>query len=347
MKKTVFIAALAVVAMASCTKNEISQSTRTKEITFTTPVLARHTKSTEIEVTTYPTTASFNVYAWYNEEEHFTAGTASAYMKDVQVSYNSSIDEADDAGIGAWISHPVYYWPKQGVLSFDAYSPNGLSGTVTANATDGITVTNHVVSTTLDSQQDFLYATRAVDKTSSKGTTNDTYDGVDIPFNHALAVVKFQAKTAEDYSSTTTIKIKDIKLKKIKNTGTFNQNASTPNPAWSGQSGSEEYVALEGASTVLSTSLSPVGSSVIVLPQTFDPSTQELYIEYYIKTTVSGDILQTKSLFLNTTQVSSAAYSWEMGKRYTYNLVFSLDKVYFAPSVDTWDDIIVNDINVK
>ena len=351
MKKTVFIAALAIVAMASCTKNEISQSTRTNEIKFTTPVLARHTKSVEITDANYPQSASFNVYAWYNSEAAFNSSTASPYMSKVTVSYDSSINDPADNGSGAWISNPVYYWPKQGVLTFDAYSPSDLTGTVNATALDGISVENHTVATTLANQQDFLYANRALNKTSSKGTENDTYDGVDIAFNHALAVVKFQAKTADDYHLTTTIKIKDIKLKQIKNIGTFNQNESTSSPAWSDWSGSETYVALENnnatTSTEVDTELSSVGSSVIVLPQTFAPSTQELYIEYYIKTSASNEILQTKSLYLNTTEVTSAAYSWEMGKRYTYNIVFSLDKVYFAPSVDNWDDVTVDDITVK
>ena len=352
MEKNLLFAALAVVAMASCTKNEISQSTRTNEIKFTTPVLARHTKSVEIDGNIYPTTApSFNVYAWYNSGATFTASTASPYMSNVKVSYDSNIHDSEDVGDGAWISNPVYYWPKQGVLTFDAYSPSDLSGIVTADATDGIKVENHTVATTLANQQDFLYATRAKEKTSSKGTTNGTYDGVDIAFNHALAVVKFQAKTADDYSSTTTIAIKDIKLKSINNKGTFEQSESTSSPAWSSQSGSETYVALENdnpsTSTVVNTTLSPVGSSVIVLPQTFVASTQELYIEYYIKTTASDDILQKQPFYLNTTQISSAVYSWEMGKRYTYNLVFSLDKVYFAPSVEPWDDETVDQIDVK
>lgn len=351
MKKTVFIAALAVVAMASCTKNEISQSTRTNEIKFATPVLARHTKSVEITDVNYPQSASFNVYAWYNSGNSFDAEHASPYMTNVQVSHDPGINDATEGTGGAWVPADNYYWPKQGVLTFDAYSPNGLSGDVTATAEAGITVTNHVVSTTLASQQDFLYATRAKSKTSSTGT-NATYDGVDIAFNHALAVVKFQAKTADDYHLTTTIKIKDIKLKQIKNIGTFNQNESTSSPAWSDNpSGSETYVALENndasTSTPVNTELSAVGSSVIVLPQTFAPSTQELYIEYYIKTSVSNEILQTKSFYLNTTEVSSAEYSWAIGKRYTYNIVFSLDKVYFAPSVDTWDDITVDPINVQ
>ena len=360
MKNPILFAALAVVALASCTKNEVSQSTVTKEITFATPVLARHTKSQEITTTTYPTTATFNVYAWYNKEEHFTAGTASAYMTDVKVSYDSSINKDDDTGSGAWIPTKKYYWPKQGVLSFDAYSPNGLSGTVSATAADGIKVVGHTVNTTLSSQQDFLYATRAKDKTSSKGTTNATYDGVDIAFNRALAVVKFTAKTKADYHETTKIKIKDIKIQSIKNMGTFEQKESitptpTPTPTWSAQDGSAEYVALTAdnyaQSVEINSSSSEISgcSTVIVLPQDFTASLQKLHIEYYLQTNASGaqPLLQTADLYFHHASALADENKWAMGKRYTYNIVIGLDEIYFAPSVAEWSDVAGVDINVN
>lgn len=354
MKKSLLFAALAVVAMASCTKNEISQSTRTNEITFATPVLARHTKSQEIIGTTYPTSASFNVYAWYNSEAAFNASTASPYMEDVKVDYNGADFDASD-GVGAWVpSSKKYYWPKQGVLSFDAYSPNGLVGTVSATAAEGIKVVDHTVNTTLSSQQDFLYATRTLDKTSSTGT-NNTYDGVDIAFKHALAVVKFTAKTRDDYSGTTTIKIKDIKIQSINNVGTFEQKESTSNPGWSAQTGTVEYVALtsanDAASVKITSSSTDVAgcSTVIVLPQDFTASKQKLHIEYYMTTDATGakPLLQKADLdFYNTTALADNN-KWEMGKRYTYNIVIGLDEIYFAPSVTNWVDVTGIDINVK
>lgn len=359
MKKTLFIAALAVAAMASCTKNELKvPSAGTEaEITFTTPVLAHHTKSTEIIGTTYPIGTSFNVFAWYNSATNFNAGTASTYMYDVEVSYDSSIDDNDPAntsdGTGAWISNPVYYWPKQGVLSFDAYSPTGLTGTVSATAADGIKVENHTVNTTLASQQDFLYATRTLDKTTSTGGSNTTYDGVDIKFNHALAVVKFTAKTKADYSSTTTIKIKTIEIQDINNQGTFAQNYGST-AAWSDQTGDADYVALTSADYDASISLSypdatAAGSTVIVLPQDLAASTQKLHIEYYIKTIASGSkaLLQTADLYFHNGTPLADNNKWDMGKRYTYNIVIGLDEIYFAPSVENWTDITVDNINVQ
>lgn len=355
MKKSLLFAALAVVAMASCTKNEISQSTRTKEITFTTPVLARHTKNTEIEGATYPTGTSFNVYAWYNKGNSFVAGDASAYMTDVKVSHTTLINDDTPGDGGAWVPANKYYWPKQGVLTFDAYSPNGLSGTVSATAADGIKVENHTVETNLAAQQDFLYATRAKNKTSSTGT-NATYDGVDIAFNHALAVVKFTAKTNADYSKTTKIKIKEINIQTIKNQGTFNQNenASPAAAAWSDQDGTATYVALtadyEHSVEITSSSTDIAGcSTVIVLPQELEARTQKLHIEYYMKTdaTDAQPLLQTADLYFHHATALADGNKWEMGKRYTYNIVIGLNEIYFAPSVTEWVPVTVDPINVQ
>lgn len=354
MKKSLLFAALAVVAMASCTKNEISQSTRTKEITFTTPVLARHTKSQEIPGTLYPTGTSFNVYAWYNKGNSFVAGDASAYMTDVKVSHTTLINDDTPGDGGAWVPANKYYWPKQGVLTFDAYSPNGLSGTVSATAADGITVENHTVETNLAAQQDFLYATRAKDKTSSTiDANNATYDGVDIAFNHALAVVKFTAKTNDDYSTTTTIKIKDIKIQSINNVGKFEQKENTTSPKWSAQTGTAEYVALTSADYNASVNLGKTavdaGSTVIVLPQNFAASTQKLHIEYYMKTDATGaePLLQKADLYFYNTTPLADNNEWKMGTRYTYNIVIGLDEIYFAPSVTDWVDVTGIDINVQ
>lgn len=358
MKKSLLFAAFAVVAMASCTKNEVSQSTVTKEITFATPVLARHTKSQEITTTTYPTTASFNVYAWYNTGNAFDAEHASAYMTNVKVSHDGDINDATPGTGGAWVPADKYYWPKQGVLTFDAYSPNELSGDVDATAAAGITVTNHVVSTTLASQQDFLYATRAKNKTSSTDGTNATYDGVDIAFNHALAVVKFTAKTNADYHETTTIRIKEINIQSINNQGTFEQKENitpTPTPTWSAQTGSEKYVALtaadyENSVEITSSSTDIAGcSTVIVLPQDLTADKQKLHIEYYLKTNATGaqPLLQTADLYFHHASALADNNKWAMGKRYTYNIVIGLDEIYFAPSVANWSDVAVGDINVN
>ena len=68
-----------------------------------------------------------------------------------------------------------------------------------------------------------------------------------------------------------------------------------------------------------------------------------------MKTDATGakPLLQTADLdFYNTTALADNN-KWEMGKRYTYNIVIGLDEIYFAPSVANWTDVAVNPINVQ
>lgn len=354
MKKFFLLAALASIALASCVKNEPAKFDSQKEITFTTPVLAVPTKTQEIPGTDYLSSSpSFGVYGWYVAGATYVADDATAYMHNVEVKYDSSINKDDDTGTGAWISDDAYYWPKQGSITFDAYSPYSINTLVTGDKTNGLTITGFGVTNVLDDQVDLLYSTRAYDKTSSKGTTNDRYDGVDIVFNHALSVVKFTARTAADYSPTTTIKVTKIQIVDALTKATFEQHvdnsAKNDAPVWVGYTADKAtFTSLdtsEGSATALSETAEDRGVSMIVLPQDFTVSTK-LYIEYYIKTGSSAPIKQTFEISLNDSGFSYTeggssvtVTGWEIGKRYTYNLVIGLDKIYFAPSVTDWTDV--------
>lgn len=357
MKKNFFLAALAGVALVGCAKNEVAQVTddSQREITFAAPVMSVTTKTQEILGTDYlKTNPSFGVYGWYVAGPTYVVDDATTmYMYNVEVKYTDSIDDPADEGTGAWISDDAYYWPKQGSITFDAYSPyDNVNTLVTCDKANGLIITGFGVTNVLDDQVDLLYSTRAYDKTSSKGTTNDRYDGVDIVFNHALSVVQFTARTAEDYSSTTEIKVTKIQIVDALTNATFKQNVNnitkTDAPEWSGHTTNATFTSLdtsEATAVALSTTPEVRGVSMIVLPQDFTASTK-LYVEYYIKTGSSAPIKQTFEIALNDSGFSYTeagtpvtVTGWEIGKRYTYNLSIGLDKIYFAPSVTDWKNV--------
>ena len=369
MKKTVFIAALAIVAMASCTKNELKvPSNGTDAVISFQPVVANATKAD------YLTTAnmkdkctSFGVFAWYAEPTLVSGGSATAYMNNVTVTYDGEIDD-NTTGKGAWKPASPYYWPKNGTLSFDAYapanahaaSPSKGSGKVSSTAANGLKIENYEVAA-LAGQYDLLYSTRTLNKTTSTGGTNDTYDGVDIAFHHALSAIEVTAKTDKDYSGA--IKLKTITILNAYTKGTFNQNMTdaitegAPGAAaWSDHNTEDNYVLFNGdqalSTSALTSVTTPAISKAILLPQSFDHSPKtvnkvSIQVNYAIK---HGEeyLDQTQTFTLNTTTVSSAIQNgWEKGKRYTYNFIFSLKDIYFAPSVEVWDDITVDEIDVK
>ena len=338
MKKTLVFAALASVALVGCTKNVEVANNDLNEITFETPVLAPATKADEITGTTFPTYVDFAVFAWYNATKLSGTNVAagSLYMKDVTVNYNSDKNDTT-TGTGAWKPASVYFWPKNGYLAFDAYSPSSV--TATCDATTGIAFSDFVASTSYDDQIDLLYSTRVINKQSSVEETNDTYDGVNIPFNHALSVVRVfvKASTATDAKL---IKVKSVKFKNIKNQGDFSQAAWTPEGA------DVDLVIGEAADTTSSIAIRTVekqyGNNHIVLPQVFTGDSAVLEIRYYILS--QGDVKPLEQVAtLNLASQSAVGAenhtgSWLMGKRYNYHITFGLNEIYFAPSITDWVD---------
>ena len=338
MKKTLVFAALASVALVGCTKNVEVANNDLNEITFETPVLAPATKADEIPGTTFPKNVDFAVFAWYNATELSGTDVAagSLYMKDVTVNYDSTKDDTTD-GAGAWKPASVYFWPKNGYLAFDAYSPSSV--TATCDATTGIAFSDFVAPISYDDQIDLLYSTRVINKQSSVEETNDTYDGVNIPFNHALSVVRVfvKASTATDANL---IKVKSVKFMNIKNKGNFSQAVWTPEET------DVNLVIGEAAnatsSTAISTAEEQYGNNHIVLPQVFTGDSAVLEIKYDILG--QGDVEPLEQVAtLNLASQSAVGAenhtgSWLMGKRYNYHITFGLNEIYFAPSITDWED---------
>lgn len=378
MKKNLFLAALAGVALVGCAKNEVAQVTddSQKEISFAAPVVAPVTKAdyvTNMSISTDPSGFTFSVWGWYCEGEGtFDPTTAQFYMglatdSGVDVSYDSSINDGKTDGSGAWKPYTAYYWPKNGKLSFSAYSPTAANsdGTFRADAATGINITNYTVKG-LDEQYDLLFSDRIYDKTTSTDGTNNTYDGVDITFNHALAAIEIKARLEADYGADI-IKVKKITLTNVNSKGTFKQNfvngyysTSTP-AAWSSPTTPVSYDLFNGSENVIYNSGTPQPitgcKNAIILPQPITYSTPglntntQLIVEYQIKhgstyldQQVSQDLYSLNGMKEST---SVTVKSWEIGKRYTYNLVFGLEEVYFAPEVNSWEDVVMDGITIK
>lgn len=345
MKKTLVFAALASVALVGCTKNVEVANNDLNEITFETPVLAPATKADEITGTTFPTYVDFAVFAWYSATKlsGSDVNAGSLYMNDVTVTYDPSVDDNITDGSGAWKPGTVYFWPKNGFLAFDAYSPSSVSAT--CDATNGIAFTNFEASTDYDSQIDLLYSTRVINKQSSVENTNDKYDGVNIPFNHALSVIRVYVKAATP-TDANLIKVKSVKVKNIKNKGDF------ASAAWTPKGDAVDVVLGEAvdafASTAITTSEEQYGQNRIVLPQTFNDTPAEIEIVYYILGQKVGEApLEQVAHFALSGQtavkpgsnpVDSHDHEWKMGKRYNYHITFGLNEIYFAPSITDWVD---------
>lgn len=353
MKRILLFAAVAGAALASCVKNE-SESGMTasdSKISFEAPVVGTSTRAVtkygEI-VGAYPTEENFKVWGWYHEGDYTTFGdtengwknymTASTAGDPVVVTFNND---------KSWVSAKDYFWPKNGKLTFAAYSPADAAGTYSHSAA-GLQIADFTVAA-VGEQYDLMYSDRAYNRISSENQYGGTYTGVDIVFRHALSSIVFKVGTDADYQAADNdFTIKSIIIKNVYGAGEFNEGltdgTTDRTPAWTATGdANNEYVAFSGEFAVPedgTTRQEPTNAAdLILLPQSFATNNSAIVeITYTYGSTISGAIEHTETFQLNH---ATNVQAWKPNKRYTYNIIFGLDKIYFAPVVEAWDDVTV------
>ena len=226
MKKIFLFATLLGVALTSCVKDELSQEAKQQsKIVFDTPVVSPSTKVASEITTTYPQTLDFGVWADYYENG-FNNNMGTQYINQSRVIYSGSGNTWVTVDGGG--TETPYYWPKNGSLTFIAYSPYNV-GNVT-HTTQGIQIADY---NNEDADTDLLFSERTYNVNNNGVTLNSE---VGIQFKHALSSIRFGLR-AGDYYPGTTIKIKSVKICNVMTKASFNQgingyNAGTnPTPA--------------------------------------------------------------------------------------------------------------------
>lgn len=349
MKKILFMA-VSCLALMSCVKETLI-NTPDKEISFTSPIVGKNTKVTGELPATYNTSEKFVVSAYWTGSTYTAWSGGSIYMDNVEVSNYADGTVGDpNNSKSTWAPATKYYWPKDGYLTFVAYSPSsikatgaGTSGATINKASGAISITNYTIENKADrGYLDILYSNVAANKQESTGS-NGTYDGVDIEFNHALSSIWTKIQTAAEYSGTT-FKVISVKYKNVLSTGTFTKTVASPNDAaWAAETTKTDYTAHSTTGTIFSNTsvaLNAEETALLLMPQTI-PNDAEIEVVYTMKSTTGDEITQTKTAKLSTTSLNQ----WEMGKRYTYNIKIGLQEIYFAPSVSAWVDNSTNPID--
>ena len=331
MKKFFALAAIAVLALASCSNNTLDpQSQKAREINFST--VAGKATRTPLSGTIYKTTdPTFGVFCYaLVAGKNWTAnsGDGQAYMNKVEISYNST-----DL---IWEPASTYYWPLSGTLTFTGFSPYSENAKVAyAPATKAMTVTNYVAADATASQTDLMWAETQKDLTDNQVTytsesATSTLTGVKMKFHHALSQVLFQVKKAaglDDY----TVTVNSITFNAF-STGTLTVTDDTP--VWGAATVDDEYDS-EGADVVApnnASAFADFGNANMMIPQALVAATQQFDITYSL--TKSGVNLgqKTVTVDLRTTDVTA----WEQNKKYTYKIVIDLKKIYFSPEIVDW-----------
>ena len=346
MKKSLIIAGLACVALAACTKNEVVSVAPDQEITFQTistkAASAMHTDN------------KFVSYAYFLAKDNnwdSNNDDASAYISADTIGYKLTAE--------AWKADKVYYWPKQGKLTFFAWSTNNatpsLTPTPTCTTAKGIVVDAFDI--TANKDVDFLVAEIAKDQTENTTDVSGTSwkKGVPTVFKHALSKIDFNVMTvdesgdAKDYSTEDIVfTVKSVELQSVKNkmdyAQTWGTGATASSHSWTDDASTEHTtVPVFTGSQVATKKETPLTKDAtdysIVIPQTFDSaeSTADLLkIVYDIKTSytetpVTETVTQTVKL--------STVYpnNWEVNKHYTLTIKLGVKEIFWAPTVKTWE----------
>lgn len=386
MKKYLFFAALAAVALGACTKVETIKETVETPVLFGVYAGNSATKATYGDITTdnLKTSADgFGVFAYYTLNNAWSATATPNFMYNQQVKYNASANPT--LYPKKWEYTPLKYWPNgqnstaveagtiNDKVSFFAYAPHiatAALGTVpasgegitalSANTAAGAPTVTFTVPSAADKQIDLLWATPMKDQTKQSITGT-----VDFTFKHALAklnvkvqaVVDAVAPTTANLDANTTIILESLELKAAgTKTGTLNLEDGT----WSSKSGesSVTYTTAAFASTTTvnektgfkvtetATDLNARMSPMIV-PGEIATGGYVVTANYWVITEDSA----LKGGFSTVQQVikktSTAAITFNGGYKYDVLVKLGLTNVSFdVTEVSTWGTAAGNDVDL-
>lgn len=338
MKKFFYLAVAACAALAACSKNEVVSVTPDQEITY-------QTISTKA-ASPLANNKAFISYAYLvpETESWNTATTKTLYINGQKISYHDNYIGTQ----AAWAADSKYYWPKQGSLTFFAWTDNTnnpTSSTVACSKDKGITFTSY---STTAANTDLMVAKIAADKKSnpsdnSGGSNSSTWAaGVPTVFQHILSSIKLIAKTSGNYASAT-ISISSIIIDKLYSTGNYEQgiNASvTPTAGSWTTTGTAAAVNLytpdtpttiNDAETTLTISADDLN---ILLPQSL---TDEIIVVNYSVKTNYGTECTTNYTYKKKLSELLSDSQLKSGTEYTLKLSIGLDEILWDPSEEAWN----------
>lgn len=361
MKKLIVLLS-AVAALAACSKNEVVPAVSGENVEISYKVAPR----TKADPQAFDTKNVFASWAYYLPK----GKSWETDFKDAQIYFGEEnahgVEISYDKDKNVWKNKTTsYYWPKEGKLTFFAYSLNSnylkdkfgedTFFYCTKNESQyGICGSLHLDE---DPNTDLLVADMAADKNANE--TAYKFNGVPTLFKHKLSRVKFAVKKKSDYPGAT-ITLNSITFKNLVNYMFYNQYKINDDNSITtdyitydilGNTPRSEQKYTETALVVSSsTAFDPVPDKneirYIYIPQNFKDITDAdkiATIEVKYTVTLKKGTSETdkgiSETYTKTLNVKDIFDSWEIGKRYTFNLIFSLDEIKWAPAVGDWEDV--------
>ena len=376
MKKVLFFALAAGVALVACTKNEVRPVNVDQEITFQAVVNKASTKAM-IDGNTYDTGNTFGTVAYLEPASGSSTGTE--YIPLSEVKYTDYY----------WSTAKAYYWPVQGSLSFMSYSPYKYqeSGSTdvqvgVAPAYNKLTIANYNVAA--HQKTDLMVAEIQKGQKANSTQHGEWQKGVPTIFHHKLSqivAINFQTvdtehpSTVKDYADgrdgSESLKYKSGDQQYFINEVSFKDTYFEGDYVYDGTTGTVSESWTNGPSSVASTgwyketTLNSEGkfsggtinttnnqngglAYLLVLPQTFTNTgskDQALYIKYTVRTYYKDGVLATAAdgytdETIETTvplyKIHTTDNKWDMNKKITYTISLTKQRIYWDPSVVDW-----------
>lgn len=350
MKKLIVLLS-AVAALAACSKNEVVPAVSGENVEISYKVAPR----TKADPQTFDTHNVFASWAYYLPK----GKNWSDNWKDAEIFIGKEDEEGVTISYGnkVWRDQTTsHYWPKEGSLTFFAYSLNrnnldlkydsGHTYPIVCHKSQNAYGINATIDLKDNKNLDLLVAEIAKDKTQNENIYS--LNGVPTLFKHKFSRIQFAVKKTEEYTGAT-ITLNSIKFNNVAHTGHYSQ--------FNKEEGDVEFTqdyCKAGdirTSLVYTTTDFKVTSATDYVPVTETDETYYIYMPQDFKNvTDAKDIATievkytvtfrngTSETYIKTLNVKDIFNSWEMGKKYTFNLSFSLNEINYAPAVGDWEN---------
>lgn len=319
MKKILF-AALAAVAITSCTQNEeIEAPAKKAEIKFNTAV-SKTSRATALENKDFNT---FKAYAYNHADEWASATSLNSFFSNITY---STENKTDWVGKNESNEAQTFYWPATDHVSFFAYSVATIGDISWTAATAGTPLTaptlKYTVKSSIDQQEDLVVAELINKQKAGSGETS----AVSLNFKHALTKISFDIKCVGVGLEYTVNSI----VINAKGTGVYQYAATSKTETslggWTPEGTAQKYtIQLKTADKTMNGSdddavtksfSSTADYTAMLIPQALT----DVSIEVNYKATLNGVLICDKESTSETIDLSSSSVTWESGKSIVYTL---------------------------
>lgn len=325
MLKRLIIPAVLVLTLGCCTKI-VQRSGPTDNTEISYQVISGRTKA---PLEAYPTTVPFVSSAWYLPQ----GKKWDAHKADAQLYISSEVISYDDA-TEVFKAETPYYWPKNGSLTFMAYSLDKTNSPAYSPEPGKIQITKEGVvvkgwaTNGSDKRIDLMVADIVKDK-SANGTSYGMV-GVPIVFRHILSKVAVTA-FIEKAETGKEIYLNEIVFRNVYGKADFNGSV------WTNR-GDVHDVVNNLPAIPLESKKKTIIETMLLIPQSLSAvgtrGNVEMVIYYTIK---DNGVSKDENVVIS---LNNHGAAWERGKYTEYQIIFGTSDhpIDFVGSVSDWTD---------